>query len=191
MSDEVFAYPTVKQVIFQITFPSMFSIDSKIGEFQDKIIGKFPESNQVFHRQIIFADTGAEGKIETFPQGFSPQSAKKIYQFKSTDKIEVDVQMDSLVITSQEYKSYNNPNSEKRFKEIIEFVLNNFLQTINIPIIKRIGLRYSDECPLPKKDNETIKRLYNSTILIDKFDVSNTESMYFNIVTTRKNHKLI
>ena len=72
------------------------------------------------------------------------------------------MQTNSLSIVSQEHKTYNNPGTDKKFRDVIDFVVTNFFKTINVPIIKRIGLRYIDECPLPSKDNETLKKLYNS-----------------------------
>jgi len=74
---EVFKYPTVKEVAFEIKFPHLFSIENRIGDFQDKIILQFPDSAQVFHRQLMFADTGLEGKIETVPERFKPNMVKK------------------------------------------------------------------------------------------------------------------
>lgn len=35
--NEVFVNPTVKQVIFQVKFPNLFFIESKIGDIQLKI----------------------------------------------------------------------------------------------------------------------------------------------------------
>jgi len=46
--NEVFPNPTVKQVIFQIRFPNLFYLESKIGEYQLKIMQRFPESVRCF-----------------------------------------------------------------------------------------------------------------------------------------------
>jgi uncharacterized protein (TIGR04255 family) len=193
MSEEVFRYPTVKEVAFEIKFPHLFSIENRIGDFQEKIILQFPDSAQVLHRQVMFADTGLEGKIETvpIPEGFQPDTVRKSWVFKSKGKIEVKIQTNAVSIISQEHKTYNNPSSEEKFRDVIDFVLSNFFKVINVPIIKRIGLRYIDHCPLPSKENETLKKLYNSTFPIDKFSIKDAQSFYFNINTNRKNHKLI
>jgi uncharacterized protein (TIGR04255 family) len=193
MSTEVFPYSTVKEVAFEIKFPHLFSIENKIGDFQDKIIMQFPDSSQVLRRQVMFADTGLEGKLENVPvpEGFESNTVKKIWVFKSKEKIEVKVQTNSVSIVSQQHKTYNNPSSEKKFRDVIDFVLSNFFKVINVPIINRIGLRYIDECPLPSKDNETLKKLYNSTFPIDRFPIKDATTIYFNINTNRKNHKLI
>jgi hypothetical protein len=62
-SDEVFKNPTVKQVIFQITFPNLFYIENKMGEFQQKIMNEFPESVLLYRRQFAWADVGPEVKL--------------------------------------------------------------------------------------------------------------------------------
>jgi uncharacterized protein (TIGR04255 family) len=190
---EVFLHPTIKVVHFEVKFPNLFSIDNKIGDFQEKIILQFPDSSKILTRQLVFADTGLEGKLESVPvkEGFESNSVTKTYSFKSKDKIEVKVQTNSLSISSEEHKTYNNPGTEKKFRDVIEFVMNNFLKTINIPIIKRIGLRYIDECPLPTKNNTTLEKYYNSIFPVNRFQLKDVNSYYVNISTIRKNHRLI
>jgi len=193
MSTEVFPHPTVKEVAFEIKFPHLFSIENKIGDFQDKIITQFPDSALVLRRQLVFADTGLEGKFEHVPvkEGSEPDIVRKIWVFKSKEKIEVRVQTNSISIISQQHKTYNNPSSDKKFRDVIEFVVGNFFKTINVPIISRIGLRYIDECPLPSKNNETLEKLYDSTYPIDRFPIKDATTIYFSIDTLRKNHRLV
>jgi len=38
-------------------------MESKIGDFQMKIMKEFPESALLFRRQIVFADIGPGGKF--------------------------------------------------------------------------------------------------------------------------------
>lgn len=49
---EVFPNPTVKQVVFQITFPHLFYMEQKIGELQVKIMRMFPKSSLLYRRQF-------------------------------------------------------------------------------------------------------------------------------------------
>lgn len=191
MPMEVFPYPTVKEVDFEIKYPNLFSVENKIGDFQARIIDKFPESQQVFHRHMLFADVGPEGKLTGIPDQLGPDISKKTWIFKSTQQHEIRVTTNSLAIVSLHHKTYNNPSSAEKFREVIDFVVSNFFQTITVPIIKRIGLRYIDECPLPSKDNETLSRLYNSTFPIGRFPIANAEGIYFEITTKRNNHNLI
>ena len=116
--NEVFPNPTVKQVIFQIIFPNLFSIESKIGDFQAKILSEFPESSLMFRKQIVFADIGPEGKIEQLPGGLS--EGQKVWQFKSEKKINLNVLTNSLDLTSNYHKTYNNTDASVRFRDTSE-----------------------------------------------------------------------
>jgi hypothetical protein len=51
MEPEVYPFPTVIEVDFEIRFPILFSIPNKIGEFQQLIMAEFPEGFLVFQRR--------------------------------------------------------------------------------------------------------------------------------------------
>ncbi|MDD4980788.1 MAG: TIGR04255 family protein [Candidatus Omnitrophica bacterium] len=180
--NEVFPNPTVKQVIFQIKFPNLFSIENKIGDFQAKIINEFPESSLVFRKQIVFADIGPEGKIEQLPGG--PSEGQKIWQFKSEKKIILNVLTSSLDLTSNYHKTYNNKDATLRFRDTIKLVLDNFFSIVKLPIIQRIGLRYIDECPVPARTTATFKEWYNTVFPFERFSIE--ETMETNYVTLVK-----
>jgi len=188
MVAEIFPNPTVKEVAFEIRYPNLFSIENRIGDVQEKIMHEFPESKLILRRHLVFADVGPEGKLESLPP---PQPSKKIWHFESKAKHEIDISTSSLSIVSKHHKTYNNPGYEKKFRDVIDFVLTNFLQVISIPIIQRIGLRYIDECPLPLKDNKTFKEYYNSSFPIDRYPIDDATFVYFQVHTKRGGHNLI
>lgn len=179
--EEIFPNPTVKSVIFQIRFSNLFSIENKMGDFQLKIMDKFPHSNLLFRRQLLFADIGPGSKVEKIPNELDYEVSKKIWQFKSDKNFQLNVLSDSLDITSQPHITYNL-GSEGKFRDIIAFVIDNFLDTVPIINFKRIGLRYIDECPLPKKDNKTFQNYYDSVLPIKRFNITNAEEMDFKTV---------
>jgi len=191
MAGEIFPNPTVKRVAFEIRFPNLFSIDRNIGDFQEKILREFPESKLIFRRQIVFADIGPEGKLESVPEQIETQGGRKIWRFESKDKHVIEVLTNSLVITSEHHKTYNNPGYEKKFRDVIRFVLTKFFEVFSIPIINRIGLRYIDECPLPSKDNKTLMEHYNSSFPINRYPIDDSVGLYFEIRTKRGNHNLV
>ncbi len=176
--NEIFPNPTVKQVIFQIIFPNLFYMEKNIGDLQVKIMEEFPQSSLVLRRQFILADIGPEGKIEKPPPDLDKEAVKKIWQFKSEKDFELNILNDSLGISSQYHKTYNLGDGDK-FRDIIEFVLNHFFEVVSIPIIKRIGLRYIDECPILSKDNKTFKSWYNSVFPLDRFNIADADEMTF------------
>jgi uncharacterized protein (TIGR04255 family) len=188
--NEIFPNPTVKQVIFQITFPNLFYIENKIGEFQLMIMKEFPQSALLFRRQILFADIGSESKLSEIPSDLEKGAGKKVWQFTSNKNVQLHVLGNSLDITSDYHKTYNLEGGDK-FRDIIKFVLDCFLEVTKIPIINRIGLRYLDECPIPSKDNSTFKLYYNSIFPLDRFNLADAKEMSFRTVIKRDQYNLI
>jgi len=187
---EIFPNPTVQQVIFQINFPTLFSIENKIGDIQEKIITKFPESNLLYGRQLLFADIGPEGKLEKIPDDFE-RLGNKMWQFNSPLKYKLNVLNNSLSIISEFHKTYNNSKSSNKFRDIIDYVLKNFFEVIPIPLVKRVGLRYIDECPIPDKNNEVLTSWYNTTFPITRYPINNAEQMLFITVTKKEGYNYV
>jgi len=185
---QVFPNPTVKQVIFQIKFDNLFFIESKIGDLQAKIMDRFPQSSLVFSRQLVFANLGPEGKIESGPEGFPDAQGKKIWQFKSEQKFKLNITSDSLDISSEFHKTYNNSGASEKFRDIIQYVLDNFFSIISVPIIKRVGLRYIDECPVVKKDNKTFEKWFNTAYPLDRFNIADAIEMDFRVSIKKKDY---
>jgi len=181
---EVFPNPTVKQVIFQIRFPNLFSMENKIGDFQLKIMKQFPESALLYRRQVIFADVGPKVKIEESEAQAHQEAGKKIWHFESRKNFELNVTSDSLDINSRYHKTYKLKGGE-RFRDIIKSAVDSFLQVTSIPVVNRIGLRYIDECPIPKKDNKTFRSYYNSVFPLDRFSLADAKELDFKTVVRR------
>jgi hypothetical protein len=79
----------------------------------------FPESRQILRQQLMFADTGVGGKLDNVPKEIHPDTVRKIWAFGSGEKTEVKVQTNSLSIVSLNHKTYNNPGSEKKFRDVV------------------------------------------------------------------------
>ncbi|MCI0532380.1 MAG: TIGR04255 family protein [candidate division Zixibacteria bacterium] len=188
-SNEVYPNPTVTNVIFQIRFPNLFSIENKIGDYQITVMEKFPKSALLFRRQVVFADVGPQVKFEEFPNEMT-QQGPKIWQFVSPDKVTLNVLSDSLDINSAFHKTYNNPGHENRFRDTIQFAVDNFLKITKIPVLNRIGLRYIDDCPIPAKDNKSFGDYYNTTFDIERFNFANASEMEFKTVVKRDEYFL-
>jgi len=178
---EVFPNPTVKQVIFQIRFPNLFYIENKIGELQLRIMKEFPESSLIYKKQFIIADIGSDVKpVDVFNEDEN-QKGTKIWQFSNEKGTKLNILTNSLDITSEHHKTYNNDDADK-FRDTIKLVLDNFFDVMKIPMVTRVGLRYIDECPIPKLDTETFKEHYNSTFPLDRFDIAKSTEMNFRTV---------
>ncbi len=190
--NEVFIKPTVKQVIFQIRFPNLFFIESKIGEIQMAIMDKFPESALLFRRQVLFADISSNSKIENLQEKITQEQeqGRKVWQFNSPLKYQLNILTDSLDVSSYLHKTYNNPQSENRFKDIIEHVLKPFFKITNLPIISRIGLRYIDECPFGQKTTDSFLNNFNSCFSTQRFSIEDSTEYQYKTVVKRGNYFL-
>lgn len=190
---EIFQNPIVKKVIFEIRFPNLFYLESKIGDFQQRIIKEFPESNLLFRKQFSFADVGPAVKIEDLLDKINRENnetAPKIWQFFSSDKkVILELTNNSLSASSDFHKTYNQ-GKENTFRGVIEFVVNNFLELTAIPTIKRIGLRYINICPFPAKKEKDFSNYYNSIFPFKKFKIENTENFNFAAVIKKDKYYL-
>lgn len=186
--NEIFANPTIKEVIFQIRFPNLFFIESKIGEYQIKIFKLFPQSKLLFRKQLLIADIGNDVKLED-SNNTSKDNGKKIWQFISEGKYRLNITSDSLDITSEFHKTYKLENAD-RFRDIIEYAVSAFLEVLPIPTINRIGLRYIDECPLFEKNNDKLLNYYNTCFPTSRFDIKDADEMAFKTVLKRNDYKL-
>jgi uncharacterized protein (TIGR04255 family) len=189
-SNEIFPRPTVKQVIFQIRFPNLFYLESKIGELQLRIMEEFPESSLLIRRQVVFADVGPEVKPEDLIEKFDKSMGPKVWQFSSPKGYKLNVLSDSLDISSNFHKTYDNAGSDNRFRDIIAFCLEQFFGVTKLPIISRIGLRYIDECPLPQKNTKTYRDYYDTTFNLDRFPVEDATEMDFRTTVKRGDYFL-
>ena len=121
---EVFPNPTVKRVIFQIRFPHFFSMESLVGQYQLDILDRFPESDLLFQKQIVFV-AGADPKDTALAERekHDAEGVEKIWRFKSEFGVEMNIRSGSLDMSSTSHKTYNNLGSENRFRDLIEFAL--------------------------------------------------------------------
>jgi uncharacterized protein (TIGR04255 family) len=185
---EVFPNPTVKQVVFQIKFPSLFYLEGKMGDLQLKLMSEFPESAILYRRRVVVADLGPGATLENIPAD-QDDNLTKIWQFKSENKCILNVMADSLDISSEYHKTYNLSDGP-RFRDVIELVVASFLEVTRLPLIRRVGLRYIDDCPIISKDNKTLRKWYNSAFPLDRFPISLADEMHFRTVVQRNDFRL-
>lgn len=178
---EIYKYPTVKQVIFQVRFPNLFYLESKMGDFQLEIMKEFPHSKLLIRRDFVIGD----GQVQKSEKEL--ESGHKIWQFTSDKNYSLNVHTDSIDITSQHHKTYDIEGEDK-FRDAISFVLDRFLKMTKIPVFNRIGLRYVDQCPLPKKTQAFMDKYFNSSFPKNRFKLKDTQAYVFNTVTKKGNY---
>jgi len=181
---EVFPNPTVKQVVFAVQFPNLFFIESKIGDLQMKIMDKFPESALLFQRPVVFA---MGEKIEDIQQKLPQEQGVKIWQFNNSALgYTLAVSSNSLSITSNFHKTYNNQQAENRFRDIIAHVLKPFFDLTNLPTVSRVGLRYIDECPFKERTTASFCSHFNSCFSTERFSIEDSVEHQYVAFVKRK-----
>ena len=185
---EVFPNPLVKQVIFQIRFPNLFYLADLIGGFQVKIMKEFPDSQMLLRRQIVITDEPNKEKCEQMIESAGNNAGTPIWCFSSDRGIQLELTSSSLSLVSNSHKSYNQ--GDQPFRGVIESTLKPFIDSTNIPIIKRIGLRYIDEGPIPENKSDLFKTYYNTAFPLGRFPIENASEMTYAAVAERGRHKL-
>jgi uncharacterized protein (TIGR04255 family) len=188
-ANEIFPNPTVKQVVFQIRYPNLFFLESRIGDLQLSIMSRFPTSELSLQKAVVFAQGTDQAAIQkALVESEHEGTTRKIWLFKSTDDVTVEVKQDSLTLTTTSHKSYRSGPTP--FREVINFILDAFFKTTGIPIVLRIGMRYIDECPLPELSTAKLREYYNTALPVDRFPIDGASEMAFRTQVPRGLRKL-
>ncbi len=182
--NEIFSRPTVKKIIFQIRFPNLFYIENKIGDFQARIMEIFPDSSLSYRKSLLLIDKGKKFNSKDLEDVSNHDYARKIWEFRSPQNVNLNVQSDSIDISSEHHITYNLGDGEK-FRDVIKSTLDNFFEIVPIPIINRIGLRYVDECPVPSIEHADFKKWYNTCFPLTKFKLSESNETLFSTIVKR------
>lgn len=188
--NEVFPSPTVTKVIFQVRFPNLFYLESRMGEFQLKVMKDFPKSSMALTRQILIAQGVQIADGAPLQGNAQPAEVGKVWNFESENGVELHVTSDSMDLSSTLHKTYNNPNHPNRFRDSIKMALDALIAVAPVPVFSRVGLRYIDDCPIPALDNNAYRQYYNTTLALGRFNLADAEEMT-HVAVVRRGHRSI
>ena len=175
----VFPHPTVKQVIFQIKFPKLFFLETKLGDLQLALIDRFPKSSSLVQRSVVWAQ-GPEERIHEMLRDHPERDMEKIWVFEDERGVKIEIKLNSLTIVSERHKAYRH--DEGGFRETIETAVGAFRHHVRIPIVERVGFRYVNECPFPELSNESFRKYFSSCLPIDRFGVAECSALACRVV---------
>ncbi len=187
---KVFKRPTVKRVAFEARFPNLFFIENKIGEYQLKIMQRFPESAVAFRRQVTVVDLGPDAKVEDVLDQARSEQSGKIWQFRDPGRFELSVTSGRLWLESEFHKSYDKGDQESQFRGAIEFAVTRFREVIDLPILTRVGLRYINHCPIIEKTSSWLESFYNTALPLGRFPIEEASELDFKAVVAREGCQL-
>jgi uncharacterized protein (TIGR04255 family) len=163
---EIFPSPVVKQVALEVRFPNLFFIESKIGDFQVRVMKDFPLSELILRRNVMFITGGGN-----LPEGAKPpedSATDKIWQFRSESGTTLQISSSNLVLISSKHHSYHH-GGENSFRGVINRVITHFFDMVKIPVALRIGLRYINECPIFERSTKRFNECYDSILPLNRF----------------------
>jgi len=176
---EVFPSPVVKTVAFEVRFPNLFFIETRIGEYQVQVMKDFPQS-ELLHKRLMFI-----GPLEN-AQELSKQSGdmgvEKVWVFKSTTGTKLEITSRNLVVSSERHSSYKH-GDQNSFRSVIQRATAPFFRMISIPVALRVGVRYTNECPIFDRNTERFIGCYNSILPLNRFRLEDVSNMDCAVVT--------
>ena len=98
----------------------------------------------------------------------------------------MNIQMSRFDVSSTVHKTYNNPGSTQKFRDVLELVVNAFLKVASLPKFTRLGLRYIDDCPLPEKSTQVFRSHYDTAYPVTRFSIEDTKAYDFATIVARK-----
>jgi len=185
---EVFPNPTVQEVIFQIRFPNLFFLPDKIGDFQVKIMKDFPESKMLVRRTFVFAQ-GEKEKLKAGLPDSEGEPVTKVWQFSSPAGVELQITASSLSLVSKGHKTYA-VGGDQQFRPVIASVTAEFLKLTGVPVLSRVGLRYRDEPPVPKRSAVHYSNFYKTALPVKRFPLEHSDELSVTVVSHRKDCRL-
>jgi uncharacterized protein (TIGR04255 family) len=128
----------------------------------------FPQSDLALRRNVMIITGNAENpQLQELAKQQSGDSIEKIWQFKTESGMRLEISTRNLVLVSEKHSSYHE--GEKSFRSIVDKILSEFFNLTQLPIVLRVGLRYTNECPLLDRTTKTFDECYDSILPVDRF----------------------
>jgi len=172
---EVFPNPVVKSVAFEVRFPNLFFIETRIGEFQVQIMKEFPQS-ELLHRRNIMLLAGSADNLQELAKQQAGETTDKVWVFKSNAGTKLEISSKNFVVSSEQHFSYKH-EGEKSFRSVIKGAIEPFIRMVAIPLALRIGLRYVNECPIFDRNTKRFNECYNSILPMSRFKLERVANM--------------
>lgn len=160
---EIFEKSLLVDVVFEARFPILLKIPRDIADFQESIIERFPNTNEIFEKRFFFNSKES-----------SEPNTGKIWEFINIDNVtRCKVFKNKFVLSSNKYKSWSEYNSKLGFKDILDFTLQKFLEVYTIKNFSRLGLRYINKIEIEQDTSSWFKRFFIPLFNIEKYPIEN------------------
>jgi uncharacterized protein (TIGR04255 family) len=188
LAHEVFPSPVVKSVAFELRFPNLFFIETRIGEFQVQVMKDFPQTELLHRRNLMFL-AGPADNLQELAKQQTGDATDKVWVFKSKAGTRLEISSKNFVVSSEQHFSYKH-GDEKSFRSAVQRAVEPFIKMVAIPLALRIGLRYVNECPIFSRSTEQFNECYNSILPMSRFKLEQVANMDCAVVTNMEQCQL-
>ena len=164
---EIFPYPSVREVAFELRFAPRLRITSEVWRIQDSLAESYPAVSQ----ELLTLDTGRQVQAYVFGNSGTGSSIK--------------VSQESFAVVFHQYDSF------EEFKDEALRRTDAFADKFGIQTFHRAGLRYVNHIELaPGQGVQDLKRYVNLPIDFDRFDPASIEQLSTEIRLALEEHKM-
>jgi uncharacterized protein (TIGR04255 family) len=129
--DEVFPYPALREVAFEIRFSPRLRIDAELWRLQDQLADEYPSVGT----ESAATPAGSLLTINVFKNGVSGRVIK--------------VSHENFVVAFTRYSRFED------FKAEVLAKVGAFCSTFGVSVVNRVGLRYVNDIVLPAEPEES------------------------------------
>jgi uncharacterized protein (TIGR04255 family) len=143
-------HPPLSEVVFEINFPRLFAVENRIADYQQRLLEMYPDSGDEFVLHLPPAVAFGKGPK---PEGNVTPVRSFVFKNKANSRVvRVSVVYFNLLIS--DYLHFDD------YKRALMAALNPAIEIFQLSRVERIGLRYINKIPIPKRDAARAYREY-------------------------------
>jgi uncharacterized protein (TIGR04255 family) len=112
-------------------------------------------------------------------------SVDRIWQFTSPSGTKLQISGTSLLLSSENHRSYHHGEAES-FRAVINRAVGYFFDMVGIPVVLRVGLRYINECPIFERSTRIFNECYNSILPLNRYGLEHAVNMDCAVVVNKE-----
>jgi uncharacterized protein (TIGR04255 family) len=147
--EEVFPYPPLREVAFEIRFAPRLRVAAELWRFQDQLLAEYPESSV----EAAFRSNGTTLEINVFNNAAAGRLLK--------------VSQQNFAIVFTKYASF------EIFKAEVSEKVVRFCQTFGIETVTRVGLRYINQFLLDNHNPEALPEYVRPLLDFERVPLTN------------------
>jgi uncharacterized protein (TIGR04255 family) len=131
----------LSEVVFEINFPRLFAVENRIADYQQRVLGMYPESGDEF--VLHLPPAVAFGKAPR-PEGYLTPVRSFVFRNQAQSRI-VRVSVVHFNLLVSDYLDFED------YKHALTTAIEPAIEIFQLSRLERVGLRYINKIPIPKE----------------------------------------